>query len=70
MRVNKSNRTGQKKEHVWKARLAYNGLTQRAVAMKLGISRSMVNQVVRGRKSSRAVQRFLDRLPFPEDKTA
>ena len=56
----------EKRERDLKARLAYNGYTQAAVARKLGTHFTLVNKVVKGHRQTKRVLQFIKALPLVE----
>ena len=56
----------EKRERDLKARLAYNGFTQAAVAKALGAHFTTVNKTIKGHRRSPRVLRFIEALPLAE----
>jgi len=65
-RVKKIDPQAAKHERELKARLAYNGYTQAAVARELGKHFTLVSQVIKGRKKSKRVLQFIEALPLTD----
>lgn len=58
------------KERELKAKIAFNGLTQREVAIRVGVSPALVCRVIGGSRSSKRVLQFFKHLPLTEMKEA